>query len=369
MKTGMRLEDVSQLDYIIEAGFTAIELTSHILKKVQELMIQDAICKEVQKVDLVSLNVKVAELTVQELRDLVIQASAFGISLIVIETEQSKDKEALRRLLKDTAETAGGTGVKLCIENGYYLENGCCHRNGLNSGTELAEFVDSLNRDTGCDCFSAAVNTGHALLFGTNISAMIETLGKRLLIIHANDNDGSQDLHQLPYSFTVGRGSLSTEWYGMIRTLIKVHYDGLLIFDTEGLIHNIPQMVLPATLKLLFAISEEWNWQFSLEEKLKKDRTRILFGAGNMFRNYMETWGQTYPPAFVVDNNSGIWGEKKYGIEVRPPEKILSVPEEERDVWICNLHYWQIESQLEDMGIRAKWLDDKYFSEDGDRHA
>ena len=67
-----------------------------------------------------------------------------------------------------------------------------------------------------------------------------------------------------------------------------------------------------------------------------------------------------YRPDFIVDNNAEKWGQRFMGIPIKPPEEILSLVPDERNVWICNLNYEIIGKQLEDMGIQYKCYWDHY---------
>ena len=77
----------------------------------------------------------------------------------------------------------------------------------------------------------------------------------------------------------------------------------------------------------------EWEGILELEEYLKKtpkaERPEadseeegkagglVLFGAGRMFHNYMEVWGDAYPPSFIVDNNEMLWGGMRENVGIR----------------------------------------------------
>lgn len=82
-------------------------------------------------------------------------------------------------------------------------------------------------------------------------------------------------------------------------------------------------------------------------------KTVILFGGGFMFEDYMKKYGRAYPPAFVADNDENKWGTTRRGIPIQKPETILNVPEGERHLIICSVHYRAIEQQLRQMGVKA----------------
>lgn len=93
-------------------------------------------------------------------------------------------------------------------------------------------------------------------------------------------------------------------------------------------------------------------------------RKIIIFGAGEMLLHYLKHTQKKYHPSFVVDNNSSKWGTLVEGFEIRDPNCILNLAEDERHIIICSIYYKEIEAQLINMGINdyyfyvqnVKWL-------------
>lgn len=103
------------------------------------------------------------------------------------------------------------------------------------------------------------------------------------------------------------------------------------------------------------------EWQVELEQNIKKYDKRVLFGAGNMCRNYMKCYGEKYPPLFTCDNNSKLWGTSFEGLAVKSPEELKNLPKD-CCVVICNIYYREIESQLRGMGIEnIGYFNDEYM--------
>ena len=192
---------------------------------------------------------------------------------------------------------------------------------------------------------------------------MVRVCGKKTGIMHINDNDGKGDYHQMPYTFTTGRGLLSTDWGNIIGDLSRTGFDGRFVFNVEGTFKRTPAKLHKSMAELLEAMYEEWIEScFKTEEYLAADGKKIiLFGAGRMALNYMQNWGDKYPPAFLVDNNSEIHGQERWGIPVKSPDEILNVPESERNVWICNMYYDAIGAQLDSMGVEYRCYWDHYY--------
>ena len=88
------------------------------------------------------------------------------------------------------------------------------------------------------------------------------------------------------------------------------------------------------------------RWQIEQEKVLKQYDKRVLFGAGNMCRNYMKCYGEEFPPLFTCDNNSKLWGTRLEGIEVKSPEELRNIPQD-CAIFICNVYYKEIEEQAQ----------------------
>lgn len=97
-----------------------------------------------------------------------------------------------------------------------------------------------------------------------------------------------------------------------------------------------------------------------------KDKILVVFGAGNMFEDYMRRYGEQYRPAYIIDNGSTKWGKQIHGIMVCGPDKLLEIPRDRLRVIICNIYYREISKQLEEMGIEDYYLhiENKYWLND-----
>lgn len=95
----------------------------------------------------------------------------------------------------------------------------------------------------------------------------------------------------------------------------------------------------------------------------------VIFGAGNMFEDYMRRFGARFRPAYIIDNGREKWGKSVHGIMVCGPEKLLEIPKDKLRIIICNIYYREIALQLEKMGFdeyylhieNVYWLNDILF--------
>lgn len=98
-------------------------------------------------------------------------------------------------------------------------------------------------------------------------------------------------------------------------------------------------------------------------------KTIVIFGAGNMFEDYMRRFGGRFRPAYIIDNGREKWGKSIHGIMVCGPEKLLEIPKDRLRIIICNIYYREIALQLKKMGFdeyylhieNVYWLNDILF--------
>ncbi len=88
-----------------------------------------------------------------------------------------------------------------------------------------AYFVDKLNKMAGKEVFGCCFDTGHANLVKKGPAENIETLGKRLKVLHVHDNEGILDEHIMPFTGTVN-------WNEFCAALKKINYDGVISFES-----------------------------------------------------------------------------------------------------------------------------------------
>lgn len=95
---------------------------------------------------------------------------------------------------------------------------------------ELIQLVDSYNDPRIGVCW----DFGHGNRLYTHEDFAINVLGKRIVALHVNDNNGVSDLHHLPFMGTV-------EWENALHALKKVGYNGDFTYEIYGLTKNMPE--------------------------------------------------------------------------------------------------------------------------------
>lgn len=372
MIRGIRYQDGMDIRQLEDAGFELVEYAYDRESGGMEDAKLNASSVEIPQTETVrpvalkssGISISFKDVAKGELSQALFRASDLGASYLVIETEDEVECENMLRVLEEHIERIKASGLRIFIENGYCTS---CQRfieHAFSNPAIMADIVDHLNQMAESDCFGICLNTGHGNLLGKNICGMIEYLGHRIGLLHACDNDGRLEQRQMPYTFTRGRGELSTDWYGIIGALTRIGFRGPLVCDIAGLFDVSPPSLRLAWYGLLSSVMREWEMILELESYLKEARESgplILFGAGKMFINYIEVWGDAYPPSFIVDNNRKLWGLERRNIPIQPPDILLENREHPPHILLCNMYYESIERQLKSMGLTWHRYDDKYF--------
>lgn len=259
--------------------------------------------------------------------------------------------------------------VALAKENNVtiLLENQCSDINGhlvrgiCSDVDEAIAWVDRLNEEVGEERFGFCMDVGACSLCGQDMQDFAISMGKRIKAVILRDCDGHNETSMLPFT-CVGRGQSQTDWLGLIRGLREICFDGTVIMDFRNTAEAFSHLLRPQLLQLARTTAEYFKWQIGMKRVLEKYDKRVIFGAGNMCRNYMKCYGEKYPPLFTCDNNQSRWGEQFAGLEIKPPEAIKEL-DESCAVFICNIYYKEIENQLRRMGIRnpIEYFNDEYM--------
>lgn len=165
--------------------------------------------------------------------------------------------ERTEEFLDTLAPLAKELGVTICMENLYHsvgnrlMEGPCC------DAEKAVRRIDAMNTRYGVEVLGFCFDTGHANLIGINPEEFITTLGDRLKVLHIHDNDGIEDLHQIPFTFTGNRENLpSTDWRGFLKGLGRIRFGGVLSFETAPVLRAFPEVMRQDVLHFLANIGE-----------------------------------------------------------------------------------------------------------------
>lgn len=269
--------------------------------------------------------------------------------------------EQNRAFYLELADYAKGTEVQILLENQCKDLNGHLLRGVCADAVQATAWIDELNQVIGGERFGFCMDVGVCNLCGQNMYDFIVTLGERIKAVILRDCNGTREASLLPFT-SVAECQSQTDWLNLFRGLRKVAFDGNLVLDFVDTACAFSPILKPQLMSLAKATGEFFQWQIELERKLGQHKSRVLFGAGNMCRNYMKCYGAQYPPLYTCDNNSSIWGTEFEGLVVKSPECLRELPEDTA-IYICNVYYREIEKQLRDMGLKnpIEFFNDEYM--------
>ena len=294
--------------------------------------------------------------------DMMLESIAFckkaGCNYLIISMpEMDKDYIGFYGKLSVKAQEAG---VCILLVNQTTDLSGHLVRDELCEPHTVVELIDKLNDNLDFPVFGFCLDMGVCNICGNDTQSFINILGNRLKAVILRDNDGHSNVSQLPFT-CVSKGQYATDWMGLIRGLRDISFDGELIVDFTDTLVVFSPLIRPALFRLAREIGDYFKWQIEIENNLKKYKKFVLFGAGNMCRNYMKCYGEKYPPLFTCDNNPKLWGTMFESLEVKNPEALKHLPKDCRVV-ICNIYYREIETQLHEMGIvNIGYFNDEYM--------
>ena len=262
---------------------------------------------------------------------------------------KQRDKDEVMDFYLSIVDLAKETGLKIFIPNIPEYYNGHFVRGFMTDAYRLKEFVNGLNQKAGKQIFKIQLDLGTCNLCGQNYYQVISVLGSDIGLITVTENDGLYPASLMP--FTSARGGESrTDWLGIIKALRAIDYTGPLMINYYDTYNATPVSLREDVVKYGKKMADYLVWQIEMEHVIKKYDKRVLFGAGNMCRNYMKCYGQDYPPLFTCDNNKAIWGQEFEGLEIKNPEVLKELPKDVA-IFLCNVYYDEIEVQLREMGI------------------
>lgn len=243
-----------------------------------------------------------------------------------------------------------------CKDFNHHLIRGVC-----SDEKQAAAWIDELNAEVGEERFGFCMDAGICTLCGQNMQDFAVTLGNRIKAVILRDCNGYKETSLLPFTSS-GFEDDGTDWLGLIRGLRAIGFDGQLILDFSDNVKAFSPLLRPQLMLLAKEVAEYFVWQIEMERLIKSSDSIVLFGAGNMCRNYIKCYGEKYPPLFTCDNNASLWGTIFCGLEVKPPECLKDLPEN-CVIYICNMYYREIKQQLREMGVSNKieFFNDEYM--------
>lgn len=296
------------------------------------------------------------------------QCDKIGIACDIVRKQSAKTLALMNQCSEtDATLSEQKTQVDFCMGDMCLVKNSAVDINGhyvrgkCSDAIELARCIEELNVVAGSEKYGFCLDIGICNMLRQNMYDFITGFGPQIKVVILRDNDSYSDSALLPYTSVEKKGS-HTDWLSLIRGLREIAFDGVLIMDFSHTAAAFPPLLRELLLPMAYSMAEYFKWQISMKTVLKKYRIRVLFGAGNMCRNYMKCYAEEFPPLYTCDNDEKRWGEWFEGLEIKPPEALRELPSD-CAIFICNIYYKEIEKQLREMGIAnpVEYFNDEYM--------
>lgn len=197
-----------------------------------ELRVDFTMHAPINDINLGSLNRKVRDVAIEEIKESLNFAKTLGASLVVIhpapgitampegkwlkeeyplnrqEGDVASQIELMVRAVKDLADLA--PDLLICLENLVFPHE--LYR----SPEEMGELIKMINRTN----VGLTLDVGHAMVCGHKPADFLNLLSDHIFHVHLHDNDGVVDQH-LP----LGKGTI--DYVGVIQSLRKLDYSGV----------------------------------------------------------------------------------------------------------------------------------------------
>ncbi|MFR2694474.1 MAG: sugar phosphate isomerase/epimerase family protein [Enterocloster bolteae] len=112
--------------------------------------------------------------------------------------------------------------------------------------------------------FGFCLDTGHSELVKRPPYKTVLRLGHRIKILHLHENDGIEDLHQIPHTFGRKAGD-GFDRGGPFAGLRATGYDGVLNFETFPAMNSFPESVKEEVLRTIAGIGRYFAGRIGAE--------------------------------------------------------------------------------------------------------
>ena len=101
--------------------------------------------------------------------------------------------------------------------------------------------MDTLNAEAGEEVFGFCFDVGHAVLTGANLYQYLVTMGKRITVLHIQDNNGMSDGHMLPFT-------QEHDWTAIMAALKQQKFCGPMNLEIISFMERMPEALIPDAL-------------------------------------------------------------------------------------------------------------------------
>lgn len=168
--------------------------------------------------------------------------------------EKDKALEENYQLYRALEPYAEENGIKIAIENMFDFdpEAGKICRTTCSTPEELISLKDALG-----DNFTVLIDVGHFQLTGIDPEEGVRAIGHRLGGLHVHDNDGVEDLHDMPFLYSI-------DWDAFCRSLKEIGYQGNFTFEADNFPRHFPDELLPDAARMLHQVGRYFINKYEL---------------------------------------------------------------------------------------------------------
>ncbi len=131
-------------------------------------------------------------------------------------TEPSEVYAINRQYFSALANVGKNLGITVCLENLPFPI----------FSLSTPESIAALVRDINSPYLKICLDVGHANVFDTPIGESVRELGELIAMVHAHDNFGDDDSHNVPYNGTV-------DWMNFAEALFDIAFDGVISLECK----------------------------------------------------------------------------------------------------------------------------------------
>ena len=148
--------------------------------------------------------------------------------------------------------------VVICLENMWGTDNGKICPTVCSRASQFCDFIDTLNELVGEERFAACLDVGHALLTQQDAASMIHSLGHRLKTLHLHDNDGVDDIHNIPM---IGK----LNWESICKALKEVDYQGTFSLEADTYPRYFGKDLIKESCSMMLTVCRHLIKKYELE--------------------------------------------------------------------------------------------------------
>lgn len=239
---GFDVADVSIGVFLLGQWQTLVEQA---LKDAEELKIPFKICHLPYFSEKINTDPEYAKLCTQRMFQAIDAAKALGVEYAVLHPNtttvtvrafnRTREYDTVMGHLSPIAEYAAKAGVNVVAENMRLVPGIRQSHRYCQDPDELCEVADALG-------IGVCWDFGHANLSGYKQSEALAYVGKRLKVLHVNDNNGADDDHIAPFMGNV-------DWVDAMHGLALAEFEGSINYEVGA--GRIPAELRPDFAKYL----------------------------------------------------------------------------------------------------------------------